>query len=298
MTQIQSISGFEYQAPNSLDEVLEILDTETRPIKLMAGGTDLILQMKQQLVHPSLVVDIKQIPELNRLDWNEQEGLHIGASVPLRDFLAYTGLPRGFDLLHQACSLIGSTQIRNRGTMGGNISNAAPSADSAPPLLCLDAELEVASRKSRRTIKMEDFFKGPGETALAQNELLVEIEVPTPTAQSAGCYLRHTTRDEMDIAIVGVASFLKLSGQGGQLQSARIALGAVAPTPVRAYDAEDILHGETLTGETIEKAAEQASETADPVSDVRGSADYRREIVKVLVRRTLMKACQELRIKV
>lgn len=140
MTRFRSIGTFQYRVPNSLSEVLKILETANQAVKILAGGTDLILLMKQRIVRPSLVVDVKQVPELNRLEWSPQEGLQIGAAVPLSRLLALNRLPKEFDILLQACSLIGSMQIKNRGTLGGNICNAAPSADSAPALLCLGAK--------------------------------------------------------------------------------------------------------------------------------------------------------------
>ncbi len=295
---VRSIGRFKYQTPGSLPEVLKILETSTLTRKVLAGGTDLILQMKQGIVRPSLVVDVKQVPELNRLEWNTRMGLRIGAAVPLTRLLAFTELPKDFSILLQACSLIGSRQIKNRGTVGGNICNAAPSADSAPPLLCLGARVVLVSPKATRTLPLEDFFLGPGKTALADDELLVEIEVPTPLEHSAGCYLRHTAREEMDIAVAGVASFLTLSPKNGRLQSARIALGAVAPTPVRAPRAEGILAGQAVTPELIQETADQAAAEADPISDLRGSSEYRRELVRVLTRRTIRIACEELGIEV
>jgi len=158
MTSFRSIGKFQYRAPNSLPEVLKILETKDRTVKVLAGGTDLMLLMKQGLVCPSLVVDVKQVPELNRLEWSAQEGLRLGAAVPLSRFLAFNGLPQEFGILWQACSLIGSIQIKNRGTIGGNICNAAPSADSAPPLLCLGAKVVLASSRAFRTIALDDFF--------------------------------------------------------------------------------------------------------------------------------------------
>jgi carbon-monoxide dehydrogenase medium subunit len=189
-------------------------------------------------------------------------------------------------------------QIKNRGTIGGNICNAAPSADSAPPLLCLGAKVVLASSRAFRSIALDNFFLAPGKNALAADELLVEIEIPTPPAQSAGCYLRHTTREEMDIAVAGVASFLTSAPEKGRLKSARIALGAVAPTPLRAHGAEAVLVNKTVTPALVERAAEQAVREAGPISDLRGSAEYRRELVRVLVRRTLKKACQEIGIEI
>jgi len=290
MPEFRSISSFDYQAPASLPDVLKILENKPEGCKVLAGGTDLILQMKQGLVSPSLVMDVKQVPELNRLEWSEKEGLRIGAAVPISRILAFPGLPKAYAILFQACSLIGSVQIKNRGSIGGNICNAAPSADSAPPLLCLNAEAITVSANGKRAIPLEEFFLGPAETALAHDEILVEIRIPTPIVSSAGCYLRHTTREEMDISVAGVGSFLTLSPESRQIQSARIALGAVAPKPVRAPGAETVLEGKALTEDALAEAAERAAEEAEPISDIRASSEYRRELIKVLTRRTLEKA--------
>jgi len=187
-------------------------------------------------------------------------------------------------------------QLRNRGTVGGNICNAAPSADSVPPLICLGAKAIVAQLEGTRIVPLDTFFQEPGKTALAPNEILVGIEVLTPPTHSSGCYLRHTPRQDMDIAVVGVASFLVFASQKNLCKEARIALGAVAPTPIRVPLAESILAGRVLTGEAIEEAAERAMEAARPISDIRGSGEYRKEIVKVLTRRTLKRALETQRI--
>jgi len=294
MVAIRAIKNFEYLAPDSLQAATNILETRAESCKVLAGGTDLILQMKQKLVEPSLIMDLKGVPELNLLEFSEQGGLRIGAAVPISRVLKLKTLPNGFEVFFQACSLIGSIQIKNRGTIGGNICNAAPSADSGPPLLCLEARVKLVSHKGSRTIPLNEFFLGPGETVLAGDEILTEIIIPTPSASSAGSYMRHTTREEMDIAVAGVASFLNMSSHKGKIESARIALGAVAATPLRALKAESVVAGKTITKAIIEKAAETASEEARPISDVRGSAEYRRELVRVLTRRTLEKACEML----
>ena len=225
--------GFEYYAPHSLEEALSLLDNRREKSKVLAGGTDLIVQMKNGNARPAVIVDAKKIPELNRLEWNNGESLYIGAAVALSKIVAFPPVKERFGILYQACSIIGSMQLRNRGTIGGNICNAAPSADSAPPLLCLGAKAIVARSGGNRIVPLDSFFRGPGQTALATNELLVGIEVPAPPIHSSGCYLRHTPRQDMDIAVVGVASFLIISKQNNQCQEARIALGAVAPTPIR-----------------------------------------------------------------
>jgi len=297
MTSIRSIGRFEYRAPDSLNEALNILKTSSTGTKILAGGTDLIPQMKQEQVRPPLVVDVKKVPELNRLEWSEVGGLHVGAAVPLSRLLTFTVILERYSILAQACSVIGSTQIRNRGTIGGNICNAAPSADSVPSLMCLGARAVLVSSNGTRTIDLNDFFVAPGKTAIG-DELLVEIEVPTPAILSAGRYMRHTTREETDIAAVGVASFLTLSPQDKKFKEVRIALGAVAPTPIRAHNAEAFLTGKSVTQDIIKEVAEKAAAEADPISDLRGSADYRRELVEVLTRRTLRESCGKLGLKV
>jgi len=246
--------------------------------------------MKDRRARPVVIVDVKNIPELNCLEWNEDETLHIGAAVPLSKVIAFLPVKERFGILYQACSLIGSVQVRNRGTVGGNVCNAAPSADTPPTLLCLGAKAILAQPGGTRIVPLESFFHGPGQTALAPNEILVRIEIPAPPIHSAGCYLRITHGGEMDIAVVGVASFLVLAKRKNLCQEARIALGAVAPTPIRVPQAEAILTGRILTEAAIEESAEQAAEAARPISDLRGSAEYRREMVKVLTRRTLKRA--------
>jgi carbon-monoxide dehydrogenase medium subunit len=288
------MKGFEYYAPHSLEDALSLLDNFREKAKVLAGGTDLVVQMKYGNACPAVIVDAKKIPELNRLEWDEGKSLYIGAAVPLSQIKTFPPVMQKFDILYQACSIIGSMQLRNRGTVGGNICNAAPSADSAPPLLCLGAKAIVARLGGNRIVPLDRFFNGPGQTALAPNEILMGIEVPAPPIYSSGCYLRHTPRQEMDIAVVGVASLLVISKQNDQCREARIALGAVAPTPIRVPQAEAILAGRSLTDETIHEAAERAAEAAHPISDTRGSAEYRKEIVKVLTRRTLNKALEAL----
>jgi CO/xanthine dehydrogenase FAD-binding subunit len=289
---------FEYKAPTTLQDALDLMDRNQGEISVLAGGTDLVVQMKSGRSRPLVVMDVKKIPELNRLEWDEAEGIHIGAAVPLSRLAALPALVEKFGIFAQACAMIGSVQIRNRATMGGNICNAAPSADTPPPLLCLGARAVIANRNKTRTVPLEDFFLGPGETALRPDELLVEIFIPTPPLPSSGCYLRHTPRVEMDIAVAGVGAFLVLSRQADTVQEARIALGAVAPIPVRALQAETVLKGEYPTKALIDEAAIKVVEAIKPISDLRGSADYRSHLAKVLTRRTLISACAGLNIKI
>ena len=298
MTGFRSIGIFKYLAPTSLDEALHALQTAGANGKVLNGGTDLVLQMKQGRINPSSLVDIKDIPELNILEWTETNGLRIGAAVTLSRFLSFTALPKECSLLMQACLLIGSVQVKNRGTIGGNVCNAAPSADSIPPLLCLDAKAILASSKGTRSIPLHDLFIAPGRTLMGDDELLVEIKIPPPPSASAGCYLRHTTREEMDIAVAGVAAWIALSPQHNSFESIRIALGAVSSTPMRATGAEACLKGKPVTRDGIEEAAEKAAAEATPITDLRASAGYRRKLVRVLTRRTLKSSCEKLGIQI
>jgi carbon-monoxide dehydrogenase medium subunit len=292
------MKDFEYFAPRSVQEALALLDDAKSKAKVLAGGTDLIAQMRGGRVEPARIIDIKNIPELNRLELSADKTLHIGAAVPLSKIVAFAPVIQKFAILHQGCAVIGSTRIRNRATMGGNICNAAPSADSVQALLCLGAKAVLASSAGTRVIPLNSFFRGPGKTALAPNELLVEIEIPAPPAHSAGYYLRHTPREEMDIAVVGVAVFLIFAPRSKVCQEARIALGAVAPTPIRVPQAEALLAGKKPGEADIEKVAEKVAEAASPISDIRSSAEYRRELLKVLTRRTIKGACETLGIQI
>jgi carbon-monoxide dehydrogenase medium subunit len=196
--------------------------------------------------------------------------------------------------LAEACALIGSVQIQNRAALGGNFCNAAPSADAVPPVLAYGGTLVIAGPAGRRELPAEAFFVGPGETVLGKGELLVEIVLPPPPPLSGAAYLRFIPREEMDIAVAGVGSFLRLSADRRRCEQARIALAAVAPTPVRAREAEDFLAGKPPDEAALAQAGELAARAAKPISDVRGSAAYRLELVKVLTRRTLHKALERL----
>ena len=290
MRRKKAMRNFEYYSPVTLKAGLTLLAHYGEQVKVLAGGTDLIVQMKAGKVSPAALIDVKKIAELNRLEWNSQDNLFIGAAVPLSRVAAWPELKTQFRLLYDACAMIGSFQLRNRGTVGGNICNAAPSADSIPPLLCLGAKAQVASSINMRKVPLEDFFIGPGKTILTPTELLIGIEVPAPSARSAGAYLRHTPRVDMDIAVAGAAVFLTLEDETSVCKEARIALGAVAPKAIRVPIAEAVLKGKVLTNQTISEAAAIAAETAKPIFDVRGSAEYRKELVKVLTSRALKQA--------
>jgi carbon-monoxide dehydrogenase medium subunit len=281
------VRRFELALPRNVDEVVRVLSDRGPDAKLLAGGTDLLPQMKNGLLKPACVVDLSGVERVRILE-ADPRGLHVGAAVSARALERDATTQRTYTSLAESGALVGSVQIRNLATLGGNLCNAAPSADMAPPLLALDAEAVIAGPKGERRMPIADFFTGVRRTMLAPDEILLELVVPTPGPRSGGQYLRHTPRRELDIAVVGVASQLTLSD--GVCSKARIALAAVAPVPLRARAAEQALEGKPVTAEAIERAAELAVGVAKPISDQRGSADYRRHLVRVLTRRTLRTA--------
>ena len=278
---------FELALPRSVGDCLRTLATRGADAKVVAGGTDLLPQLKNGLLRPAFVVDVSRVPPLRRLRV-DRRGLRLGAAVTAREIELHPRVRATYPALAESAALVGSVQIRNLATVGGNLCNAAPSADMAPPLLALEAEAVIAGRTGNRQVPLAEFFQGVRRTVLAPDELLLELVIPAPAPRSGEHYLRHTPRRELDIAVVGVASQLTLSD--GVCAKARIALAAVAPTPVRATAAEQALEGQPVTPQLIEQAAALAVDAAQPISDQRGSAEFRRHLVRVLTRRTLTTA--------
>ena len=278
---------FELALPESLDDCLRLLAQRGPETKLLAGGTDLLPQMKNSVVMPKRVIDLSGVARVKILEC-AAKGLRIGAAVPARQVEQDPRVRAGYAAVAESAALLGSVQVRNLATVGGNICNAAPSADMAPPLIALEAQAVIAGPKGERRVPLSDFFTGVRKTVVGPDELLVEIFVPAPGPHSGGCYIRHTPRRELDIAVVGVASQVTIAN--GVCGKARISLAAVAPTPVRATAAEAALEGKPLTPELIERAADLAGQAAKPISDQRGSADFRRHLVRILTRRTLTTA--------
>jgi carbon-monoxide dehydrogenase medium subunit len=283
------MKAFSFTAPTTIKEMNEILTNVTTPgeIHPIVGGTDLIEQVKTGRRSPSIVMDIKQIPEMNRLEWVSGEGLHLGAAVSCTDTAAFPLVQESYESIKESCGLIGSVQIQNRASIVGNIANSAPSADSVPSGLVHEASVVLIGPSGTRTIPLEDFFTGPGRNVSKPNEVVLEIILPPPPNNSSSHYLRFIPRNEMDIAVAGVATLLSLAPGSRTCTKARIALASVGPIPVRAKAAETFLEGKDLTNDIIEKAAETAVESASPITDVRGSIEYRKNLVKVLTENTL-----------
>jgi carbon-monoxide dehydrogenase medium subunit len=287
------VRRFELSLPRNVDDCLKILSERGGEAKLVAGGTDLLPQLKNGLLKPAYVVDLSGVSALKALSSANGAGLRLGSAVTARAIELDPQIRARYASLAESGALVGSVQVRNLATVGGNLCNAAPSADMAPPLLALDAEALIVGPKGERRVPLAAFFVGVRKTVLAADELLLELVVPSPGPRSGGHYLRHTPRRELDIAVVGVASQLTL--RDGVCGNARIALASVAPTPVRAVAAETALVGQPVTPALIERAAELAIDAARPISDQRGSADYRRHLVRVLTRRTLTVALERAR---
>jgi carbon-monoxide dehydrogenase medium subunit len=234
---------------------------------------------------PKVLIDLKGIPGLDYIEYDDKEGLRIGALATISSVAHSVQVREKFGILSQAAGSIASTQVQNRGTIVGNICNAVPSADSAPALLCLGAKLSCVSSRGERLIDIEDFFTGPNQTALNMDELVKEIRIPNMPLQSKGVYIKLSPRSRMDLAVVGVGSVVVQDN--GLIQEVRIALGAVAPTPMRAKRAEDVLKGEKVRAKTVLKAAETASAESEPIDDHRASAEYRKMMVEALVKRAI-----------
>ncbi len=277
--------NFDYEAPTTLAEALELL---ARPGEILplAGGTDVIDQLKSNRRNADLVVDMKRIPELLELSMNGS-GLRIGSAVSCTEVYRFIEEHGGYPALSESAALIGSVHIQNRATVGGNVCNASPSADTVPALLVHEAIARTASDSGEREIPLIDFFAGPGQTVLQKGEILKEIVLPAPAQNSTSAYLRFIPRNEMDIAVAGVGSLIEVDPSSKVVKKARIALASVAPTPVRAYAAEKSLEGSVIDPAAIDRAAGLAVGAAVPITDVRGSAEYRKELVRVLTRRTL-----------
>ncbi|MFH1125353.1 MAG: xanthine dehydrogenase family protein subunit M [Pseudomonadota bacterium] len=287
---LRSLSRFEYLAPKTVKDCIDLLKRHGQKARVIAGGTDLVPRMKWGEVKPEVVIGLGQIPDLDEIEMIMSSGLKIGALTRVADLVQSGIVNEYYPILVRAASVLGSTEIRNRGTVGGNLCNAAPSADMAPALLVLDAKAVIASGKGERKIPLEEFFAGPGKTVLSDGEILVRLEAPPPRAQTGGEYIKLGIRKAMDIAVVGVAALITTDGTKSVCQEARIALGAVAPVPMRARDAETVLRGKALNEQVIDLASEAASREASPVTDIRASEGYRREMVRTLTRRAILQA--------
>jgi CO/xanthine dehydrogenase FAD-binding subunit len=288
------MKAFDYFSPGTIEDASELVVKYGNEAKLMAGGTDLIVGMKNEEIHPKVVIDLKRIQGLSHIT-HDRDYFRIGALVTVHEIETSPLIRKELGILSEAASVLGSVQIRDKGTVGGNLCHASPSADLAPPLIALDGEVKIKSKKGERIEKVERFFKGPGISVLHSEEILTEIQIPIPLPNTGGVYLKFSPRKAMDLAVVSVATMVTLRPLDSICTRARIVLGAVAPTPLCAREAEKMLEGRKIEEDLIRKASHLAVEESKPISDIRGSAWYRKEIIKVLVGRGITQALERIK---
>jgi len=288
------MNEFEYLRPNNLDEALTALAGCSGKGRVLAGGTDLVLLLQQGLVKPSRIIDISNIPELSFI--REEDGcLKIGAATKMRDIETSRSVRAKIPMLAEDAQLLGEIGVRNLATIGGNLCNASPAADTAPPLLVLDASVKVKKAESERTLKLSDFFLHVKKTVLGPDEILTEVTIPIPPHNAGGAFFRLAKRGGNVISIVSAAALIVLNGKVCSL--ARIAMGSVAPTPIRIKSAEKMLEGMEPTEATIRAAAQKAAEEIRPISDIRASAEYRKETGRVYVRKAVEEALKRAKVR-
>ena len=279
---------FEYLEPESIEEALAILSRYQGKSKIIAGGTDLMLQMRNKAIRPEYVVDITRIPGLDYITFDDQQGLRLGVLTTIRGLETSVELQRKYPVISQAASQLGSVAIRNVATVGGNLCNALPSAETSQALLALSAQVRVVGPGGERTIPLEGFFTGVGKTLLQPDEILLEILVPESLPHTSGIYIKHSPRGPIDLAIVNITVLMTMEQDHRVCRDAKIVLGAVSPTPLRAKKAENVLKGKRVDGALIDRAAQVASDEANPRrGSIRGSFEYKKEMVKVLTGRAI-----------
>ena len=286
------MQDFEYKLARGLDEAVSLLAQEPDGVQLLSGGTDLLVQLREGRRAARLVVDIKGIPELNELTFDPVAGLRLGAAVPCRQICQDPVVAEMYPGLIEAFALIGGVQIQGRASIGGNLCNASPAADAVPALIVHQATCCIFGVAGPREIPVEQFCVAPGQTALRHGELLVGLHIPPPGPGFGAHYLRFIPRNEMDIAVTGAAASVVLGPARESVLSARVALGAVAPTPLFVTEAGDYLKGKAVTREAIAECARIAQAAARPITDMRGTAAQRRHLAGVLTRRALEKAIE------
>ncbi len=286
------MNDFQYAAATTVDEAVSLLAAQGEKAKIMAGGTDIIVQLREGQRDAELVVDIKKIPELLEVDFDAQKGLSLGGSVPCCQIYGDARILDAYPGLADATRIIGGWQIQSRASVGGNLCNSSPAADSIPALIALDVTCQIAGPDGPRSIKASEFCTGPGRNALQRGELLVKLEFPPSAAKTGSAYLRFIPRNEMDIGVAGSGVWLQLDESGQAITKARIALSAVGPTPLFAAEASDYLAGKPATEASFAQAGELAKKVATPISDMRGTAEYRTHLVGVLTRRALTTAAE------
>jgi carbon-monoxide dehydrogenase medium subunit len=288
------MKSFEYRKVLTLEEASRLFQEYGEGAKVLAGGTDLFIKIRNQSLQPGILIDLKGIPEMDRVSYDSAAGLRIGALASIHRLETSSLLRERYGVIAQGAASLGSFQIRCRATLGGNIGNASPAADMVPGLISLGARVKIVSPGGERFLPLEGLFVGPGRTNLRAGEILTEVQVPPLAGPTGFHYTKHSIRNAMDLAVVGVAVALSRNPQKKRCEEAKIALGAVGPVPMRATKAENYLKGQELDEGLISRAALLASEEAQPISDIRASGEYRRAMVRVITQRALWQAWKNL----
>ncbi len=286
---------FQYFAPETLDETFSLLQELGEEARVLAGGTDLLVKMKQRAIvpMPKHLINIKKIPGLQYLQADGEDGLRLGTLAKIQEIKYFLPIRQRFPGLAQAAGILSTAQVRNIATIGGNLCNASPAAETAPVLSTLSARVKILGKGRERIVPLEEFFLGPGKTVLQSDEILAEIQVPDPPPNSTSVYVKHGKRLS-DIAIVGVA--LTITMDGNKCSDAKIALASAGPTPMRVKKAEALMIGELLGEKLIEEVGKTVSEESRPIDDVRAYADYRREKAGVLAKEAIKQALQQIKL--
>ncbi len=280
----------DYEAPTSVREAVDLLNEAGDSARPLAGGTDLLVQMRGRAYDLDLMVDVKSIPELNELTYDPDNGLTIGAAVPCYRIYGNSTVRSVYPGIVDAAQIIGGTQIQGRASLGGNLCNAAPSADSVPAMIAYNGVARIAGPNGNREVALEDFCTHVRQTVLEQGEVLVAVHFPTPPANSGANYIRFIPRNEMDIAVAGAGVSVEL--ENGNIKSARVTLASVAPTPLFVTEAGEAVAGKPATEETARIASGLARDAAVPITDMRGTIEYRKHLCEVLTRRAMMTAIE------
>lgn len=284
------MSRFNYLEARTIRKAVSLLERHGEQARIVAGSTDFLIRWRQGNWTPQSVIDISNIEPLKKLKFSSINGLRLGALVTIRTIETHPVIRQKYPALSAAAAAFAGLQVRNLATVGGNVCNASPAGDMLPALLAFDASCRIVGPENTRWLKLDQFFTGPGGTVLKHGEILAELLLPAPSHVTGSLYIKHSPRGAMDIATIGVASVICIQPASGRCLDAKIALGAVGPTPIRVYTAEKLLLGKTITPELLQAAVEEAQHSATPIDDVRSSAAHRRAMVAVLTQRTLNQA--------
>ena len=285
---MKRLSHFEYRVPKTLEEAVELLESGGPDARLMAGGTDLLMKMKLGAIDPKLVISLKKIAGLDEISFSEKTGLTIGATALLADVATHPDILKHYPAIAEAARGTANVQVRNMGTVVGNLCNASPAADNAPTLLAMGATVHVRGAGGKRDLPLDQFFKGPGRSALEGAEIVTAVSVPVPPPGAGAAYLSLSARGKLDCTAVGAAAFVTMKND--VCEDVRLFIAACGPTPLRTPGAEELLRGKTPTDDLLEMAGRQASGEALPITDLRASADYRTRIIAVLASRAIKAA--------